>query len=295
MTLPDTEHFDFRISIFGFILSDMYLGIDVGGTKSLIAAFKTDGTLLEKQRFPTPSSYDEWLTAVAAALALLKTSDFQTGCVAVPGKVDRTEGIVLAFGNLKWRNVPIQADLERLVHCPITVENDAKAGGLSEALELKDHYRRVVYVTIGTGIGTAIIIDGAIDPDFVDSEGGHMKLEHNGKLQDWESFASGKAIVKLFGHEARDITDASTWKTISRNIAAGLLDLIAVLQPEIIIIGGGVGVHYDRFGKYLENYLKQYENPLMPIPPIQQAKRPEEAVIYGCYALAKSKYASTHS
>jgi predicted NBD/HSP70 family sugar kinase len=115
-----------------------------------------------------------------------------------------------------------------------------------------------------------------------------MLLEHHGKMVTWESFASGKAIVKRFGKRAEDIHDAKTWKIISHDISLGLIDLIAVLQPEVIVFGGGVDIFFERFKEHLEDALKKYETPLTPIPPLIKAARPNEAVVYGCYDYAKS-------
>jgi glucokinase len=70
------------------------------------------------------------------------------------------------------------------------------------------------------------------------------------------------------------------------------VDLLAIIQPEVVIIGGGVGTHFDKYGKLLETELKKYQTPLVPIPPIRAAQRPEEAVIYGCYELVKETYGS---
>ncbi|HET7637931.1 MAG TPA: hypothetical protein VFK47_04245, partial [Ktedonobacteraceae bacterium] len=71
-----------------------------------------------------------------------------------------------------------------------------------------------------------------------------------------------------------------------------LIDLIAVIQPEIIIFGGGVDVYFERFEKHLLAELKKYETPLTPIPILRKAARPNEAVVYGCYDLAKSLHGS---
>jgi predicted NBD/HSP70 family sugar kinase len=62
------------------------------------------------------------------------------------------------------------------------------------------------------------------------------------------------------------------------------------VQPEVIVIGGSVGGHLSRFKDFLEKELKKFETPLIPIPPIRQAQRPDDAVLYGCYDLAKSVY-----
>ncbi len=95
--------------------------------------------------------------------------------------------------------------------------------------------------------------------------------------------ASGRAIVERFGKRASDIDDPKTWQIISHDMALGLIDLVSVIQPEVIVMGGGVSTNFDKYIAYLRKELKQYETPLVPVPPIIKAQRPEEAVIYGCY------------
>lgn len=267
----------------------MYLGIDIGGTKTLVAALNNEGVISESVKFPTPKVYPEFLKELAVAVATLSTKEFIAAGVAAPGRVDREHGVVVAFGNLPWKDIPLKRDVQRIIHCPAIVDNDANLAGLSEAMLLPQH-EAVLYVTVSTGIGTGIITNREIDPEFADSEGGEILLEHKGKLQKWEDFASGRAIVKQFGKRASDITDTKTWKIISRNIAVGLFDLITFIQPDAVVLGGGVGTHFDEFDDYLLKELKNFETPITPIPPIYRAKRPEEAVAYGCYDLAKSVY-----
>jgi glucokinase len=225
----------------------------------------------------------------------MSTKEFVAVGVAAPGRIDRKHGIVVAFGRLPWKDVPLLGDVQQILSCPVVVENDAKLAGLSEAMLLKDTYNKVLYVTVSTGIGTGIIIDQRIDPAFVDSEGGDILLEYEGKLQKWEDFASGRAMVARYGKQAQDITDEETWRKISHAIAIGLIDLIAVIQPEVVVIGGGVGTHFEKFDYLLRDELKTFETPLVPIPPIMRAQRPEEAVVYGCYDLARSIYGHTSS
>ncbi|HSX17023.1 MAG TPA: ROK family protein [Patescibacteria group bacterium] len=272
----------------------MYLGIDIGGTKTFVALLDEHGVIRQQERFPTPPKYADWLIQLADIVANLPTKTFIACGVGVPGRIDRKHGVGLDMGNLTWHHVPVQSDVTKLLGCPVVVENDANLAGLSESMLLKQ-YRRVLYVTISTGIGTGFIVDQVIEPSFADSEGGKMMLEHNGKVQEWEDFASGRAIVERYGKRAHDITDAATWKQICHNIAIGLIDLIAVVQPDIIVLGGGVGTYYPRYKKYLADALDAYATPLVPIPPIKEAARPEEAVIYGCYDLARSLYGSARS
>lgn len=268
----------------------MYLAIDIGGTKTLVASFTNTGEVSKSIRFKTPGDYKTFLGVLKATLARFNEYSFRYACVAVPGLVNRTKGIGLAFGNLEWENVPIKHDLRAFIDCPIVLENDANLAGLSEALEVIDEYKKVLYVTISTGIGSGITINGKIDPDFADSEVGHMKLQYNDRMQVWEDFAAGSAIKRRYGKLAKDISDKKTWKEIAHTFALGLNSLIAVIQPDVIIIGGGVGSHFKKYEKLLKDELARYSTPMTPTPPILHAKRSEEAVIYGCYHLAKEAY-----
>ncbi|HEU4914086.1 MAG TPA: ROK family protein [Candidatus Saccharimonadales bacterium] len=267
----------------------MYLGIDIGGTKTLVASLTNEGVISESVKFPTPKVYTEFLKELSRTVASLSTDEFRLAGVAAPGRIDRERGVALAFGNLKWHDVPLRRDIHRIVKCPVVVDNDANLAGLSEAMLIRQ-YDTVLYVTISTGIGTGVISNQQIDPNFADSEGGEIVLEHKGKIQKWEDFASGRAIVKRFGKRASDIDDQATWKIISKDIAIGLFDLITFIQPDAVVLGGGVCTHLDRFDKLLLDELKRYETPITPIPPILKAQRPEEAVVYGCFDLAKATY-----
>lgn len=268
----------------------MYLGIDVGGTKTLVATLDDDGVITDQAKFPTPQSYAGFLDELTKNVASLTTNDLIATGVGIPvTRFDRQDGVGLEFGNLDWRNVPIRQDVRQLVNTPVVVENDAKLAGLSEAMLLKD-YAKVLYVTISTGIGTALIDHGQIDTSVGDAGGRTLLLQHHGQLTPWESYASGHAIVERFGKQAKDIHDLDTWQQIVHDWTAGFLELIAIMEPNVIVIGGSVGDYFDRYGQLLETSLKRYETPLMPIPPLTQAKRPDEAVVYGAYDLAKQTY-----
>lgn len=268
----------------------MYLAIDIGGTKTALAVLNNDGVISEKSRFPTDHNYAVWVKDLADNVAKLSTKEFKACGVGVPGRIDREHGVGIAMGNLPWRNVPIQGDVKRMVHCPTIIDNDANLAGLSEAMLLKHKYSRVLYVTISTGIGTGFIVDQEIEPAFADSEGGQVLVEYQGKSQYWEEVASGEAIVRRYGRRAVDITDKTTWRHIAHDIGLGLSDLVTVVQPEVIVLGGSVGIYFERYRDPLVEFLKRYELPISPVPPIISAARPDDAVLYGCYDLAKSIY-----
>lgn len=271
----------------------MYLGIDVGGTKTLVALLTEDGGVQASQKFPTPPNYPEFLDQLKDNVANLSTETIKAACIALPGRIDRDKGWGLRFGNLPWKNVPIKADIEGLFGCPTLVENDAKLAGLSEAKLIKKDFKKVIYLTISTGIGISLITNGIIDQSKGDSGGNSIIIEHDDKLVPWESFASGRAITRRYGKMASEITDPRIWKELSNDFAIGIIDLISIFEPDAIVIGGGVGTHFKKFEKPLLERLQTLKTPMISIPPILQAKRPEEAVIYGCYELIKQNYDQT--
>lgn len=264
----------------------MYLAIDIGGTKTLLASFSNDGKILDKTRFETPKEYPAFVSELAKQYELHKKPGYTACVVGAPGKIDRRHGIGLVFGNLTWENVPLGEDIQRITGLKTRIENDANLAGLSEAILVKKEYRKTLYVTISTGIGGVLIINGRIDPDTADTEFGHMIFEHQDRLQKWQEFASGKAIVKKFGLPASDITDPRTWYVISRNIAIGLTNVVATLNPDVVIIGGGVGTHFEKFRDPLHEEMLLFGSDVVTLPPIMAASRTEDAVLYGCYELA---------
>ncbi len=268
----------------------MYLAADIGGTKTLLASFSTTGNLKKSVKFPTAHSYSQFLQDFHDHLPYLDSKDYRAGCVALPGKIDRQHGRGLHFGNLPWKNVPMEEDIQRLINAPVIIENDAKVGGYYEAGLIINEFKHVLFISLGTGIGISLIING-INDLRIDDMGGHVYMvNHDGKARPWESFASGSAIVELFGKRAEAITDTKSWLIIARNLAVGLIGLISKYQPDVVVIGGGVGKYFSEFNHNLNEELKKYQTPLTPIPPIRMAHNPDESVIYGCYHIAKDKY-----
>ncbi len=271
----------------------MILTIDVGGTKVLVATFGDDGKLQKSEKFQTPVMYPEFLEELKKTIGIVLGDDKPEACaIGLPGTIDRQNGVALYFGNLLWENVAIRDDLVGTLDCPIYLENDAKMAGVAEADAVKELYSRVLYVTVSTGIGIGLTVNGMIDHSVSDAGGKAIMLEHNGRVMAWEEFASGKAIVAQTGKMASEITDENDWSLVARNIALGLIDLIVLLSPECIVIGGGVGAHLEKFQEKLFFELELYQSRMVKIPQIIKSNHPEEAVIYGGYLLAKQNLGS---
>lgn len=265
----------------------MYLGIDVGGTKVLFAVFDEYGRIIFEHKAATPKKYNDFLELVGKTYKT-KLSKFKpvAACCALPGIIDREENIVLYYGNLPWKNTPAKKDIGEELGIPLSIENDAKLAGLSEA-QLHKKYKSVLYLTLGTGIGISVIVNGVIDLNAGDAGGKGIILEHKGKLKDWEEFASGRYLVKQYGKKASELEDAEAWKDYAANVACGLEQFLATFRPEVVIVGGGVGAHFEKFEKYLAYELEKYESKMLKVPRLLKAKRAEEAVIYGCYEYIK--------
>ena len=272
----------------------MYLGIDIGGTKTLVATLSDDGQIVDRVKFATPDDYPTFLENLKQNLASLPDKDFDYCGIGMPGIIDRDKNAsTWGGGNLSWNNSPIAKDVSEMAGCQVIVENDANMAGLSEAKLVKDHYRTALYITLSTGIGSGFVIDGRLDPNTLNAEVGHMIYPFDNGYLTWEKMASGGTIVEQYKQRADEITDPEIWKAICERIAIGLVNLSAALTPEVIILGGGVGAHLDRFKQYLDEPLARLAPNGVSVPPILQAQHAEEAVLYGCYELARQHHEST--
>jgi len=262
----------------------MYLGIDVGGTKTLLASLDASGNIVDRVKFPTPQTYPELITAIQAAARQLSQEPYQLAAAGVPGILDRKQGLVLSYGHRDWTNNPIKTDLSAALGCPILIENDGKLGGLAAAIDIINEYKNVLYLAIGTGIGICYTANGIIDQSIDDGGGHTLLLEHDGQTLPWEDFAGGLAIIQKYGLQASEITDPVAWQAIAHNFTQGIEVLLTDRTPDAIVVGGGVGAHLDKFAHFLEEDLTIS---LGSCPPLLQANDAEEIVIHGCYQLIK--------
>jgi predicted NBD/HSP70 family sugar kinase len=261
-----------------------YLAIDVGATKTLLAVFEPGGEMVCEEKIATNPDYGQFKNQLDDCLKKLGGFKFSHCCAAFPGRLDLPKGIGQDFGNLPWQNLPVKSDLQTLLpEVNVLIHNDAKLAGLSETILLHKKYKKVLYITISTGIGGGVITNDVIDPDFENLEPGQMVFELEGQATQWEDFASGKALRAKYGKNAAEIDDPAIWQEYVKTLVPGFEDLLATIQPDAVIVGGGVGAHFEKFQPYLEAELKKINNPLVPTPPLLKAQRPEEAVIYGCY------------
>lgn len=264
----------------------MVLAVDIGGTKTLVAVFNEKSEVVDSIKIPTNKDFGQFTDDLADIAEKFTTYSISSGCVASRGLIDRNTGVFLEDVVLQWQNVPLTSTLSNLFGCDFILENDSKLAGLSEAMLLKN-YHRVLYITISTGIGTALIQDRQIDKNLENSEIGKSLYWYRDKLTSWEQFASGKAINERFGRQASAIDDENSWREICLDWAPGIINTCLALTPEIVVIGGSLGSHFHKYGQLLSEAIRTIAPKGFTPPEIIQAHRPEDAVIYGCYEYAK--------
>lgn len=265
----------------------MLIAVDTGATKTLVAGFEKNGILKSQVKFPTPKNPQEYIETLKSTLkANFGEEKVDIIVIASPGVIKN--GVVTwGGGNLTWKNLDIAGEVKGVLgKAPVYVENDANLAGLGETRFLKEIPSQALYVTVSTGIGTSIITNGHINPSLRNSEAGHALIEYDGVVREWESFASGKAILKTYGKYAHDIKSKAIWNQIADRISRGFLAVIPILQPDVIIIGGSIGTYFDRYGDRLQRLLNEKLPTHIPCPKFVQARYPELAVIYGCYYYA---------
>ena len=270
----------------------MLVAVDTGGTKTLITSFSSTGKPGESFKYPTPKNEHEYIAVLTEHInEHYGKKAIDAIVIGMPGVI-RENRISWGGSNLPWSNFDVATPLKAAFSCPVWIENDANLAGLAEARMMRKTPESALYVTISTGIGTGIILDGHIDNGLAASEGGHSLVEYDGRVRTWESFASGKSIKRTYGKYARDITSKAVWNQIADKISRGFLALIPVLQPQVIIIGGSIGTYFERYYPTLKRLLAAHLPAHIDLPEIRQAAHPEEAVVYGCYYYGKDQLAN---
>jgi predicted NBD/HSP70 family sugar kinase len=259
----------------------MITAVDMGATKTLIAQFNDKGEQVNHLRFQTPTIAADWVRTLNSNLAGMAA--VTSLVIGLPGQLSPDGSTVLYCGNLPWRNVPLQKMLAATHKCPIFLANDAAMAGLGEVNALDPLPRVAFYLALGTGIGGALIVNGKLVPGLTRFEPGHMMLKTGDTWTEWEDMASGHAIVARFNKMAKDLTDPKEWQWIAENVAQGLSPIIATLLPEAVVVGGGVGRHFEHFHGLLAEKLRRRMADYITMPDFMGAVHLDDAVLYGCY------------
>lgn len=268
----------------------MIIAIDIGGTKTRISYSRVGNHLEDTLEFATPKNQRTVIKTLKEKIRLLiGSSEVDAIGISSPGPIDKKRGVILSPRNLSWGNLKIVKPLEDHFNCLVVLEHDATAGGIAEArIGAAQKHRVVLYISLSTGIGSSIIFDGSPLPTGHNQEGGRQIIGSD-ILQDRFGLAiGGKAIQQRYGKIAQDIHDPHIWQIIAQEFAVGIFNMITIIDPDCIVLGGGVSVHYRRFIRPLKKQLLAL-GPIYPLPDIIKARYTQTAPSLGMILLASEK------
>jgi fructokinase len=251
----------------------MKLGIDLGGTKIEIIALDDAGREFLRRRAPTPQcNYHDTLQTIAQLVRAAEAELGQKGSLGIgtPGTLSRATGRLKNSNSVVLNGQPILQDLETLLQRKVKISNDANCFALSEATDGAAAGASVVFgVILGTGVGAGIVVNGHIltGPNGIAGEWGHNPLPwpqahelpgqpcYCGKQGCIETFLSGPGMAKLHEIETDTVLSAAeivtraeqgdtacerSLQTYQNRLARGLAHVINILDPDVIVLGGGM-------------------------------------------------------
>lgn len=271
----------------------MYLAIDIGGTKTLLALFSPHGLRLKRLKFPTNSSPTAFAKALHLHLKEFLSSPFcrrhvRAITVAIPGVVKiEPNSCSFKFGNLDWPHIDLIAPIKNLFSCKIFFANDANLATLYESTRFSRRHHKSVYLTFSTGIGGGIATHGKLAKSSDAFEPGHIKYTYKNHTLEWEDIASAKALNAAYGCDSlRDLVlDDATLEDLLTRLSLGLIDIIDQESPELLIIGGPLAFLFRKIKKPLLEKLRADASSHMF--KLKKARRPTDSTIYGAYLYAK--------
>jgi len=315
-------------------LSDLSIGIDVGGTKILGGVVDSTGKIIQTHRIDTPKAGGESLTSAIADVIkeLAHQHNVEQIGISAAGFISSDRETILATPNISgWNGVNLKQELFDRTGKRVVVENDANAAAWAEAKHGAGvGHKNMIMLTIGTGIGGGIVIDGALYRGAfgVAAEFGHLRVVPDGHLCGcgargcFEQYGSGNALVRhakeaisaapdaahnllargdgtINGVTGKDITEAAhagdnvaqaAFNTTGHWLGAGIASLISILDPSIVVIGGGVAEAGELLLAPTRESLNRHLpfNGKHPTPEVVAAKLGNEAGLVGVADLARN-------
>lgn len=309
----------------------VFIGVDVGGSKVLAAVVSADGEVLRSVLARTPSRLvdaavvEDVMTDAVHAVA--EAEPIKAVGVAAAGFVDATGERVAFAPHLPWRGEDLRARLAERWSTTVVLDNDANCTAVAEAAHgAAGGQGTGVVVTLGTGIGGAVLVDGRVlrGRNGMAGEFGHMQVAPDGQPCEcggrgcWEQYASGTALVRFarsrIGHDPSvlaelcggdperltgpmvteaagdgDLVARQAFAAVGEWLGVGLANLVAALDPHRIVIGGGVSAAGDRL---LDPARVALERSIVGaghrvVPPVLAARLGPEAGVVGAAGLAR--------
>ncbi len=305
--------------------NEMILACDLGGTNLRMAVVDAEGKILHLLKAETPKAERaaEVVRAIVEAAAACRAAVRQLGearilAAAVPATINAAEGIILKSPNIPALNeFQFSAAVSNELHLPVILENDANAAAIGEqAFGAAKGFQNVVVVTLGTGVGGGIIINGGIlrGVDGTAGEIGHICVVPGGapcgcgSVGCVEQYASATAVVRLVCelinqypnsvlHDQIRLTSLDVYQAgiagdelalevfrrMGFYLGAALADLVNILNPEVIVIGGGASAAWDLFIGHVREQIRRhaFREPAATVKIVRAALGDDTAGILG--------------
>ncbi len=248
------------------------IGVDVGGTKIAVGLIESDGTVTDSVAAATPEQATGIPAAIVELIGQIASPDgFHAVGIGAAGFVTKDRSTIRFAPNIDWVDMPLGTDVEQRVQVPVVVENDANAAAWGEfRFGAGRGVDDLLLVTIGTGVGGGMVVGGNLvrGGSGTAAEVGHLRVVPDGRLCGCgqrgclEQYASGSALVAAGRERLTDAADISGTEITHRAQAGdpvamallaevgdwagqGIASLAAVLDPSMVVIGGGVSAAGD--------------------------------------------------
>lgn len=277
----------------------VFVGLDIGGTKIMVAAADHEGNILRRARADTSTSLETDLSNINRMIAEVAADEEIMGMgAAIGGPLDWEQGIVSPLHQPAWRHVPLKAMMESKWGCAFRVDVDTNVAAVGEYRWGGIMAKRFLYLTLSTGMGGGFQIDGQIyrGQDGTHPEVGHQSINFRssnvpavqcecGAPDCLEALVSGNAIRRIYGKPAEALT-SQEWDEVAYNLGQGLRNMAALYAPDLIRIGGGVAVgggenFINTAKSVMEEHLK-----LVPAPQVELSRLGYETALRGAIAMA---------
>jgi len=292
-------------------MSEWKIGIDLGGTKTECILLDHNGKEIWRKRLPTPreKGYEAILDNIAALISETKEnipeqSQSYTVGMGIPGIIDERSGLVMNANTTVLIGNPLRKDLEKIISHPVRIENDANCFALAECKSgAATGYRTVFGVIMGTGCGGGLFINGKIHEGFhgIAGEWGHFSIDPDG-TQCWcgnkgciETKISGSGVEKAFesrfgikksmdeiisGYREGEKNSTEIILQFYDDFGRALGGLISILDPEAVVIGGGLSNIDELYSEGIEK-VKKYVFHKDLQTPILKNKLGDSAGVFG--------------
>jgi glucokinase len=277
----------------------VFVGLDIGGTKIMVAAADREGNMLRRARADTSTSLETDLANINRMIAEVAAEEEITGMgAAIGGPLDWEQGIVSPLHQPAWRNVPLKAMMESKWGCAFRVDVDTNIAAVGEYRWGAILAKRFLYLTLSTGMGGGFLVDGQIyrGQDGTHPEVGHQSINFRssnlravqcecGAPDCLEALVSGNGIRRIYGKPAEALT-SQEWDEVAYNLGQGLRNMAVLYAPDLIRIGGGVAVGGGENFIHAAKIVMEEHLKLIPAPQVELSRLGYDTALRGAIAVA---------